>query len=158
MEEWPIGVDAHSKATKGSQCIRYFCVENDSFFYKDHLYICRNSQLKQKVVFKLHTFPIGRHSRFLKTYHTVKKDFFWEGPKSNVWRFVTECLVFQQNKVETIKTSSLLHPLDIPYQRWEEVSMDFITGLPKLEGSNVTMAVVDITKCRAKLMYVNLVN
>jgi hypothetical protein len=79
----------------------------------------------------------------LKTYHRVKKDFFWDGLKTDVQRFVAECLVFQQNKVETIKTPGLLQPLAIPSQRWEEVSMDFITGLPKSEGKSVIMVIVD---------------
>jgi len=56
---------------------------------------------------------------------------------------VEECLVCQQNKVETIKTPSLLQPLSIPSQCWEEVSIDFMTGLPKHEGKNVIMVVVD---------------
>ena len=72
----------------------------------------------------------------------VKKDFFWDGIKSNVQKFVVECLVFQQNKVETIKTPSLLQPLATPSQHWEEVSMYFITGLPKSEGKSVIMVVV----------------
>ena len=50
--------------------------------------------------------------------------------------FVAECLVCQQNKVETIKTPGLLQPLSIPSQHWEEVSMDFIIGLPKSEGKS----------------------
>jgi hypothetical protein len=54
----------------------------------------------------------------------------------NVWSF-------QQNKGETIKTPGLLQPLAIPSQHWEEVSMDFITGLPKSEGKTVIMVVVD---------------
>jgi hypothetical protein len=37
----------------------------------------------------------------------------------------------------------LLQPLAIPSQCWEEVSMDFITGLPKSEGNTVIMVVVD---------------
>ena len=56
---------------------------------------------------------------------------------------MAECLVCQQNKVETIKTSGLSQPLSIPGQHWEEVSMDFITGLPKSEGKSVIMVVVD---------------
>jgi hypothetical protein len=56
---------------------------------------------------------------------------------------VVECLVCQRNKGETIKTPGLLQPLVIPSQRWEEVSMDFITGLPKSKGHNLIMAVVD---------------
>lgn len=54
-----------------------------------------------------------------------------------------EYLVFQQNKVKTIKTLGLLQPLPIPSQRREEVSMDFIMGLPKSEGKSVIMVVVD---------------
>jgi hypothetical protein len=45
--------------------------------------------------------------------------------------------------VETIKTPGILQPLSIPSHRWEEVSMDFITGLPKSEGKSVIMVIVD---------------
>jgi hypothetical protein len=116
-----------------------FTWKNDSLWYKDHLYLCKNSQLKQKVLLELHTSPVGGHSGFLKTYHRVKKEFFWDGLKTDVERFVAECLVCQQNKVETIKTLVLLQPLAIPSQRWEEVSMDFIIGLLKSEGKSVIM-------------------
>jgi hypothetical protein len=104
-----------------------FTWKNDSLWYKYHLHLCNKSQLKQKVLLELHTSAVGGHSRFLKTYHRFKKEFFWDGLKTNVQRFVEECLVCQQNKVETIKTPGILQPLTIPIHRWEEVSMDFIT-------------------------------
>ena len=107
-----------------------------------YIYV-KNSQLKQKVLLELHTSLVGGQSGFLKTYHRVKKDFFWDSLKTNVQRFVEECVVCQQNKVETIKTLSLLQPLSIPSQRWEEVSMDFITGLLKFEGKSVIVVIVD---------------
>jgi hypothetical protein len=91
----------------------------------------------------LHTSPVGGHSGFLKTYHRVKKEIFRDGLKTDVQRFVEKCLVFQQNKVETIKAQCILQPLSIPSQCWEEVSMDFITGLPKSEGKSVIMVIVD---------------
>jgi hypothetical protein len=78
---------------------------------------------------KIYYWNFTPHSRFLKTYHRVKKEFFWDGLKTDVQRFVTECLVCRQNKVETINTLGLLQPLAIPSQRWEDVSMDFIKGL-----------------------------
>ena len=56
---------------------------------------------------------------------------------------MTQYLVCEQNKVETIKTPGLLEPLSIPSQRWTKVSMDFITGLPNFEGKSVIMGVVD---------------
>jgi hypothetical protein len=119
-----------------------FTWKNDSLWYKDRLYLCKNSQLKQKVLLELYTSLVGGHSGFLKTYHRVKKDFFWDGLKTNVQKFVAECVVCQQNKVETIKTPGLLQPLSIPSQCWEEVSMDFITGLPKSEGKSFIMVIV----------------
>jgi hypothetical protein len=57
-----------------------FTWKNDSLWYKDRLYLCKNSQFKQKVLLELHTSPVGGHSGFLKTYHTVKKDFFLGWP------------------------------------------------------------------------------
>ena len=46
-----------------------FSWKNDSLWYKDCLYLCKNSQLKQKILMELHTSPLGGHSGFLKTYH-----------------------------------------------------------------------------------------
>jgi hypothetical protein len=120
-----------------------FVRKNDLLWYHDHLYLYKNSQLKQKVLLELHTSPIRGHLGFLKTYHKIKKDFFWEGIKIDVQNFVLECVLCRQNKGETIKMSGLLQPLAIPSQRCKEVSMDFIVGLPKYEGNIVIMAVMD---------------
>ena len=56
---------------------------------------------------------------------------------------MVECLVFQQNKVEIVKAPTILHPLAILSQKWEEVSIDYIIGLPKIEWTNIIMVVVD---------------
>ena len=97
-----------------------FVWNNDSLWYKDRLYICKESQLKQKVLLELQTSLIGGHLGFLKTYHRIKKEFFWEGLKTDVQRFMEKCLVFQQNKVETVKTPGILQELNIPSQHWRK--------------------------------------
>ena len=84
-----------------------------------------------------------RHLGFLKTYHSIKKDFFWDVLKTYIQRFIAKFWVFQQNKVETINTPGLLQPLSIQIMRWEEVSMDFITGLHESEGKSVIIVIVD---------------
>ena len=56
---------------------------------------------------------------------------------------VRECSIYQQNKIENTHPAGLLQPLPIPEQKWESISMDFITGLPKVQGRDCLYVVVD---------------
>ena len=56
---------------------------------------------------------------------------------------VRECSICQQNKIENTHPARLLQPLPIPEQKWESISMDFITGLPKVQGRDCLYVVVD---------------
>ena len=56
---------------------------------------------------------------------------------------VQECSICQQNKIEHIHPAGLLQPLPIPEQKWESISMDFITGLPKVQGKDCLYVMVD---------------
>ena len=80
---------------------------------------------------------------FQKLTTGLRRNFFCDGLKLDIQNFVVECLVFQQNKFEIIKNLGLLQLLSIPSQCWEEVSMDFIIGLPTFEGNSIIMVVVE---------------
>jgi hypothetical protein len=49
---------------------------NEEIYYKFHLYLCKQSQLKSIVIYKLHASPTTEHSWFTKTYERVKRSFF----------------------------------------------------------------------------------
>jgi hypothetical protein len=83
----------------------------------------------------------------LKNYHRIKKDYFLEGLKTYVQKFMVKCMVYQQSKGEKFKSLGLLQPLAMPSQCWEDVSLDFTTAIPKSKGNNSIMVVMDqITK------------
>ena len=63
--------------------------------------------------------------------------------KQDIRNFIIECDVCQQNKGETVKSPGTLQPLPIPPFIWKDISIDFITGLPKLGNKSVIMVVVD---------------
>ena len=56
---------------------------------------------------------------------------------------VRECSICQQNKSEHIHPVGLLRPLPILEQKWQSISMDFITRLPKVQGRDCLYVVVD---------------
>jgi hypothetical protein len=107
------------------------------------LYLSKQSKLKSTVLYELHATPTAGHSEFTKTYDRVKHSFFWDGMKQDIRNFVTECDVCQRNKGETIKSLGTLQPLPIPPAIWRDISMDFITSLPKSRNKSVIMVVVD---------------
>jgi hypothetical protein len=95
------------------------------------------------VLSELHATPRAGHFGFTKTYDRVKRSFFWDGMKHDIHNFVVECDVCQCNKGETIKSPGTLQLLLIPPAIWKDISMDFITGLPKSRNKSVIMVVVD---------------
>jgi hypothetical protein len=96
------------------------------------------------VVFsELRDTPTTKHSRFTKTYDHVKRSFFWDGMKLDVHNFLVECDVCQRNKGEIVKYLGTLQSLMIPPAIWQDISMDFIIGLPKSGNKSVIMLVVD---------------
>ena len=66
-----------------------------------------------------------------------------EGPQEDVFQHVRECDVCQRNKGEMNHPVGLLQPLPILEGKWECISMDFITGLPMVQGKNCIFVVVD---------------
>lgn len=56
---------------------------------------------------------------------------------------MAECLICQKSKYEVMSPAGLLQPLPIPELIWEDLSMDFITCLPKSRGQSTVVVVVD---------------
>ena len=64
-------------------------------------------------------------------YYDVRADYWWPGLKKDIGRYVQECLVCLQVKAEHQKPYGTPESLSVPVWKWEELSMDFITKLPK---------------------------
>ena len=58
--------------------------------------------------------------------------------------FVKGCMSCQRNKANTKRYAGLLQQHDVPAQKWQQVAMDFVTGLPLTRlGHNMIMVVID---------------
>jgi hypothetical protein len=118
-------------------------VIDDVIFYEDRVYLVPDSGLKKKILIAVHDSPLAGHHGFFKTYRQIRERFSWKGLKQDIMRHVSECVTCQQNKSEHALSAGLLQPLLIPEQKLESISMDFITGLPKVQGKDCIYVVVD---------------
>ncbi|MEX5618412.1 integrase zinc binding domain-containing protein, partial [Pseudomonas syringae] len=72
----------------------------------------------------------------------MKRMFWWEGMKRDVAHFVSEYLVCQMVKAEWKHPAGLLHPLEILVWKWEDISIDFVDGLPRFRRGNESIWVI----------------
>ena len=75
-------------------------------------------------------------------YSSLKENFFWPMMKKDALDFCRQCLICHKVKAERVKIPGKLQPLDIPRMKWECISMDFITSLPKVAGNFDSIFVV----------------
>ena len=111
---------------------------------QDRVYIPNNKQLKTRILREIHDAPTGGHVGVTKTTELVKRQFYWPRMHDEIRKYVTSCLPCQQSKPSNQAPMGLLQPLPIPDAKWEQVSMDLITALPKTKnGHDAIVVVVD---------------
>ena len=120
-----------------------FSLDNGVIRYHGKLWIGENTALQTKVIAALHSSAIGGHSGAFATYQRIKQLFHWKGMKQHVESFVQQCEICQKAKHLNTHPAGKLQSLPIPAGAWQDMLMDFIEGLPKSEGYEVIMVVVD---------------
>jgi hypothetical protein len=90
----------------------------------------------------MHNVPYVGHPGYHKTIKVDKSQYYWIGLKKEVADFIAKCLECQKVKVEHIHPVGMLQPLPIHEWKWEVVTMDFITKLPKITKQHDSIMVV----------------
>lgn len=78
-------------------------------------------------------------------YRDLRDSFWWSDMKRDIAWFVARCLTCQQVKLVRQKYVGLLRPLSILGWKWEYVTMDFVSGLPRtVRGHDSVWVIVDL--------------
>lgn len=107
------------------------------------IYVGAATNMRLILLETFHSSAIGGHSGAKATYQRIKKVFCWPHLKQMVQKFISECPVCQLVKVPHTAPAGLLQPLPIPGTPWSCLSLDFIEALPKSNGKEVILVVVD---------------
>ncbi|KAL0551335.1 hypothetical protein IC582_010421 [Cucumis melo] len=139
----PYLVEKHGLAEAG-QTAEFSLSSDGGLLFERRLCVPSDSAVKTELLSEAHSSPFSMHPGSTKMYQDLKRVYWWRNMKREVAEFVSKCLVCQQVKAPRQKPAGLLQPLSIPEWKWENVSMDFITGLPRtLRGFTVIWVVVD---------------
>ena len=102
--------------------------------YNNCIVVPPGSPLIHRLLREFHDTPMGGHSGILRTYKRLSQQFYWPSMRRSVHQYVAACDVCQKAKAETMSPAGLLQPLPIPCQVWDDITMDFIDGLPRSDG------------------------
>ncbi|KAL8143446.1 hypothetical protein V2J09_016478 [Rumex salicifolius] len=122
-----------------------FLVQEDGALrFKNHLCVPAIRDLRNTIMMEAHTTPYSVHPGTSKMYKDLKQLYWWANMKNDVVEFVSKCLTCQQVKIEHQRPARMLQPLPIPEWKWEDISMDFLTGLPRTrKGMDAIWVIVD---------------
>ncbi|KAJ1703891.1 hypothetical protein LUZ63_003670 [Rhynchospora breviuscula] len=140
-DDWIMGLK--KKMLAGTTDSHHLTEHQGIVRYKGRMCIGAAHDWRDKLLHEFHNSNMGGHSGSLVTYKRLKALFYWPAMKEQVMEFIRRCETCQLTKPEHISIPGLLQPLPIPPEAWNSIGMDFITGLPKSEGKEVLLIVVD---------------
>ena len=118
--------------------------EEDGIVYMEgRIYVPNSKKLKEKILQENHDSVDVEYPGQQRMLELIKQNYWWLGLKEDIKKYIQGCFKCQQNKVQHQKKSGELHPLEIPQEPWQEISINIIGPLPRSNGMDVIVVIVD---------------
>ncbi|KAJ9561583.1 hypothetical protein OSB04_006743 [Centaurea solstitialis] len=98
---------------------------------REGLRVLASCEARQTLLDEAHKSKFSIHPGATKMYQDLKTDYWWPGMKRDVARYVEKCLTCLRVKAEHQRPHGKLQPLDIHVWKWEHITIDLITKLPR---------------------------
>ncbi|GJY28090.1 putative reverse transcriptase domain-containing protein [Tanacetum coccineum] len=100
--------------------------------------------LRSVIMHESHKSKYSIHPGSEKMYQDMKKLYWWPNMKADIATYVSKCLTCARVKAEHQRPSGLLVQPAIPEWKWDNITMDFITKLPRSsQGFDTIWVIVD---------------
>ncbi|GJZ09978.1 putative reverse transcriptase domain-containing protein [Tanacetum coccineum] len=100
--------------------------------------------LRTVIMHESHKSKYSIHPGSDKMYQDMKRLYWWPNMKADIATYVSKCLTCAKVKAEHQRPSGLLVQPDIPQWKWDNITMDFVTKLPKSsQGYDTIWVIVD---------------
>ena len=98
--------------------------------FKNILVVPSSEELRRKILDEAHNSKLSIHPGSNKIYHDLRHLYWWSNMKQDITKYIAECDTCGRVKADHMRTPEFLQPLPIPIWKWEDISMDFVVGLP----------------------------
>ncbi|GJW97847.1 putative reverse transcriptase domain-containing protein [Tanacetum coccineum] len=100
--------------------------------------------LRTVIMHESHKSKYSIHPGSDKMYQDMKKLYWWPNMKADIATYVSKCLTCAKVKTEPQRPSGLLVQPEIPQWKWDNITIDFVTKLPRLsQGYDTIWVIVD---------------
>ena len=124
--------------------LQHCSIREGALYQHESLWVPANNELILELVREVHVPPSGGHKGINRTVKLIKRYYHWSSMRRTVDQYIQNCYECKRSKSPKDQKNGLLNPLPIPEQRWVDISMDFITGLPTTkDGKNAILNVMD---------------
>ncbi|GKD95582.1 hypothetical protein Tco_1379479 [Tanacetum coccineum] len=118
--------------------------EDGSLYFMDRICVPLIGGVRLVIMDEAHKSRYSVHPGADKMYYDLRDMYWWPGMKKDIATYVSECLTCAKVKAEHQRPSGLLQQPEIPEWKWENITMDFITKLPRARsGHDAIWVVVD---------------
>ena len=115
----------------------------EGFLVKGDQLCIPHTSFREALIKEAHLRGLARHFGQEKTFQIIMKKFYWSQARRDINNFVKRCHICQRAKGSSSNVG-LYTPLPIPKNMWEDLSIDFVVGLPKTQMRvDLVMVVVD---------------
>nr|GEZ74442.1 putative reverse transcriptase domain-containing protein [Tanacetum cinerariifolium] len=130
--EKPLREGNVKKEDLGRMQKQIFEIHTNGIRYHDkRIWLSLHGGLRDFIMHESHKSKYSIHPGSNKMYKDLRKLYWWSNMKADIATYVGKCLTCAKVKAEHLKPSSLLQHLEIPKWKWENVTIDFVTGLPR---------------------------
>nr|GFA24027.1 putative reverse transcriptase domain-containing protein [Tanacetum cinerariifolium] len=98
--------------------------------------------LRALIMHEAHKLKYFVHLGSDKMYQDLKKLYWWPNMKTDIATYVSKCLTCLRVKTEHQKPSGLLVQPEIPQWKWDNITIDFVTKLPRTSSGYDTIWVI----------------
>jgi hypothetical protein len=114
---------------------------NDGGWFEQRLVVPADPKLQKEIFDEAHLSKFSIHLGSTKMYQYLRINFWWSNMKVDITKYVAECDTFRV-KDSHLKSVGVLQPLTVPLWTWDDISMDFIVGLPLTARNKDSMWVI----------------